>query len=72
MTFETPHVLCVVTVVSLVLPGGSADMGMGPFGQQGQPGQSPNWPDTVMGMDANRFVQTSSSVFSREALLHLN
>ncbi|XP_018556714.1 nuclear receptor coactivator 3 [Lates calcarifer] len=36
--------------------GGSADMGMGmsPFNQQGQPNQSPSWPDTMMGMEGNR------------------
>lgn len=36
--------------------GGSADMGMGmsPFSQQGQPNQSPSWPDTIMGMEGNR------------------
>uniref|UniRef100_A0A669E618 Nuclear receptor coactivator 3 n=1 Tax=Oreochromis niloticus TaxID=8128 RepID=A0A669E618_ORENI len=36
--------------------GGSADMGMGmsPFSQQGQPNQSPSWPDTMMGMEGNR------------------
>uniref|UniRef100_A0A3Q3NGZ6 Nuclear receptor coactivator 3 n=1 Tax=Mastacembelus armatus TaxID=205130 RepID=A0A3Q3NGZ6_9TELE len=35
---------------------GSADMGMGmsPFNQQGQPNQSPSWPDTMMGMEGNR------------------
>ncbi|XP_041801884.1 nuclear receptor coactivator 3-like [Chelmon rostratus] len=36
--------------------GGSADMAMGmsPFSQQGQPNQSPSWPDTLMGMEGNR------------------
>ncbi|XP_028265291.1 nuclear receptor coactivator 3-like isoform X2 [Parambassis ranga] len=36
--------------------GGSADMGMGmsPFSQQGQPNQSPSWPDTMMSMEGNR------------------
>ncbi|XP_041860017.1 nuclear receptor coactivator 3-like isoform X2 [Melanotaenia boesemani] len=36
--------------------GGSADMGMGmsPFGQQGQPNQSPSWPDAMMSMEGNR------------------
>ncbi|KAG8002542.1 Nuclear receptor coactivator 3 [Nibea albiflora] len=36
--------------------GGSADMGMGmsPFSQQGQPNQSPSWPDPIMGMEGNR------------------
>uniref|UniRef100_A0A672JEH5 Nuclear receptor coactivator 3 n=1 Tax=Salarias fasciatus TaxID=181472 RepID=A0A672JEH5_SALFA len=36
--------------------GGSADMGMGlsPFSQQGQPNQSPSWPDSMMGMEGNR------------------
>ncbi|XP_012992022.2 nuclear receptor coactivator 3 isoform X2 [Esox lucius] len=35
--------------------GGSGEMGMGmsPFNQQGQPNQSPSWPDSVMGMDSN-------------------
>lgn len=38
------------------VPGGSADMGMGmsPFSQQGQPTQSPSWPDTMMGMEGGR------------------
>ncbi|XP_059892383.1 nuclear receptor coactivator 3-like isoform X2 [Gadus macrocephalus] len=32
--------------------GGSGDMGMSPFHQpQGQPNQSPSWPDPVMGME---------------------
>ncbi|XP_005926233.1 nuclear receptor coactivator 3 [Haplochromis burtoni] len=36
--------------------GGSVDMGMGmsPFSQQGQPNQSPSWPDTMMGMEGSR------------------
>ncbi|CAG6021678.1 unnamed protein product [Menidia menidia] len=36
--------------------GGSADMGMGmsPFNPQGQPNQSPSWPDTMMGIEGNR------------------
>lgn len=32
-------------------------MGMSPFGQQnqqGQPNQSPSWPDTMMSMEGNR------------------
>uniref|UniRef100_A0A8K9Y228 Nuclear receptor coactivator 3 n=1 Tax=Oncorhynchus mykiss TaxID=8022 RepID=A0A8K9Y228_ONCMY len=28
-------------------------MGMSPFSQQGQPNQSPSWPDSVMGMEGN-------------------
>lgn len=32
-------------------------MGMSPFSQQGQPNQSPSWPDTIMGMEGNRSVQ---------------
>ena len=32
-------------------------MGMSPFSQQGQPNQSPSWPDTMMGMEGNRSVQ---------------
>lgn len=32
-------------------------MGMSPFGQQGQPNQSPSWPDTIMGMEGSRSVQ---------------
>ncbi|KAJ4934720.1 hypothetical protein JOQ06_007504 [Pogonophryne albipinna] len=36
--------------------GSSADMGMGmsPFSQQGQPNQSPSWPDAIMSMDGTR------------------
>lgn len=34
-------------------------MGMSPFSQQGQPNQSPSWPDTIMGMEGNRSVQCS-------------
>ncbi|XP_033825313.1 nuclear receptor coactivator 3-like [Periophthalmus magnuspinnatus] len=34
--------------------GGSGEMGMSPFSQQGQPSQSPSWPDSMMGMDGNR------------------
>ncbi|XP_068190329.1 nuclear receptor coactivator 3-like [Antennarius striatus] len=36
--------------------GGSADMAMGmsPFTQQGQPSQSPSWPDNLMGMEGSR------------------
>lgn len=34
-------------------------MGMSPFSQQGQPNQSPSWPDTLMGMEGNRSVQRS-------------
>lgn len=36
--------------------GGSSDMGMGmsPFSQQGQPSQSPSWPDAMMGIEGNR------------------
>lgn len=29
-------------------------MGMSPFNQQGQPGQSPSWSDPMMGMEASR------------------
>lgn len=31
-------------------------MGMSPFSQQGQPTQSPSWPDTMMGMEGNRLA----------------
>ncbi|XP_038127460.1 nuclear receptor coactivator 3-like isoform X2 [Cyprinodon tularosa] len=36
--------------------GGSSDMGMGmsPFSQQGQPSQSPSWPEPMMNMEGNR------------------
>lgn len=34
--------------------GGSGDMGMSPFSQQGQPSQSPSWTDSMMGMEGNR------------------
>ncbi|RVE70769.1 hypothetical protein OJAV_G00067880 [Oryzias javanicus] len=36
--------------------GGSGDMGMGmsPFSQQGQPTQSPSWPDSMMSMEGSR------------------
>lgn len=36
--------------------GGSADVGMGlsPFSQQGQPGQSPSWLDNMMSIEGNR------------------
>lgn len=34
--------------------GGSGDIGMSPFSQQGQQNQSPSWPDSMMGMDGNR------------------
>lgn len=34
--------------------GGSGDMGMSPFSQQGQPNQSPSWPESMMGIDGNR------------------
>nr|XP_023862200.1 nuclear receptor coactivator 3-like [Salvelinus alpinus] len=33
--------------------GGSGEMGMSPFSQQGQPNQSPSWSDNVMGMEGN-------------------
>lgn len=29
-------------------------MGMSPFNQQGQPGQSPSWSDPMMGMEGSR------------------
>lgn len=29
-------------------------MGMSPFGQQGQPNQSPSWSETMMGLECNR------------------
>uniref|UniRef100_A0A8C7FW73 Nuclear receptor coactivator n=1 Tax=Oncorhynchus kisutch TaxID=8019 RepID=A0A8C7FW73_ONCKI len=32
---------------------GEMGMGMSPFSQQGQPNQSPSWPDSVMGMEGN-------------------
>lgn len=35
-------------------------MGMSPFSQQGQPNQSPSWPDTMMGMEGSRSVQHPS------------
>lgn len=34
-------------------------MGMSPFSQQGQPNQSPSWPDSMMGMEGSRSVQNS-------------
>ncbi|CAB1329384.1 unnamed protein product [Coregonus sp. 'balchen'] len=33
--------------------GCSGEMGMSPFSQQGQPNQSPSWPDSVMGREGN-------------------
>ncbi|KAM9431383.1 nuclear receptor coactivator 3-like [Salvelinus alpinus] len=33
--------------------GCSGEMGMSPFSQQGQPNQSPSWPDSVIGMEGN-------------------
>ncbi|XP_061591755.1 nuclear receptor coactivator 3-like [Cololabis saira] len=34
--------------------GSSGDMGMSPFSQQGHPGQSPSWPDSMIGIEGNR------------------
>lgn len=29
-------------------------MGVSPFSQQGQPNQSPSWPEPIMGMEGSR------------------